>query len=164
MREELQRANKSQPIQASQHQPLTEEPEQSFIKPPSSSFKKKPSPSFLREIEGIEKDISKLRSQVKLGANFHESEDSSIISDEDIVYVSRSKFVPTMDYQHQQQHDNFSGDLGRTMEILQQRVQALERNLAPFTIPYQSPCSPSAGPSLPQQTTYIHTTPYANGK
>ena len=48
-------------------------------------------------------------------------------------------------------------DLSRTLEVLQQRVQALERNLSPYTVPYPTvstyPYQINAGPS-----------PVANGK
>ena len=50
--------------------------------------------------------------------------------------------------------NNFT-DLSRTLETLQQRVQALEKNLAPFTTPY---------PAMSSYAFQMNSTPMNNGK
>ena len=73
--------------------------------PAARSTKKSPpkaSPSFLNEIEGLEADIRKLRSQVKIGMLHMESDETS--SDEDVYSKYEQKFFhpPELMNAHQQ--------------------------------------------------------------
>ena len=59
----------------------------------TSNHAQKASPAFLSEIEDIEADIKKLRSQVKIGMLHMESDDSeSIFSDEDPIFYPNTRF------------------------------------------------------------------------
>jgi len=136
----------------------------------TSNHAQKASPAFLSEIEGIEADIKKLRSQVKIGMLHMESDDSeSIFSDEDPIFYPNTRFEqrifhPSADLA--QSYQQSPADLSRTLEVLQQRVQALERNLSPYTVPYPTvstyPYQINAGPS-PVANGFQYPTPLANG-
>jgi len=127
-----------------------------------SSHHHQSNPTFLKEIEGIEDDIKQLRSQVKMGSStiLAESDDTStsMLSDDfepGGIQFSRHgrhenhRFAPPVDMAV------YPSDLNRTLETLQQRVQALEKNLAPFTTGY---------PAMQSSYGYqMNSTPMTNG-